>query len=121
MTNQDVSVQITVIPAEPGWSMVFRGMKGLWYQPIVAWEVRSFTEARRVADVRPLTFDSMANSSASGCELLRDPQGILRTLCTAFESEVAFATEDEALAYLRLPHRARAGLEGTEGPAEACA
>jgi hypothetical protein len=97
--QQEVPTQVTIIPAESGWAMAFYGGEEIRYQPIVAWEVRSFAEPRRVPDVRPLTFDSMANGVS--CQLLRDPQGVLRTICTAYGDEVSFSSEAEALAYLK--------------------
>jgi hypothetical protein len=106
-TKQDVlPVQITVIPAQPGWYMMFRGSDELWGLPIVAWQIRHFAEPRRVPDVWPLTYDGMANACRDDCQLLRDPQGILRSICSAF-SPTSFDNEASALAYLK--QRARLG------------
>jgi hypothetical protein len=113
-TKQEVPAQITVIPAEPSWAMAFLGSDGLWYQPIVAWEIRHFAEPRGGTDVQPLTFDSMANACRDECKLLRDPQGVLRSICTAF-NPTSFSSEDEALAYLRQSRHQR--IDVTESAA----
>jgi hypothetical protein len=100
MTKQNEPVQVTIIPAEPGWSLALFTGKTFWYQPVIAWKITT----GGTNGVEALSFDPMAN----GChemQMLRDPQGVFRVPCSAFESEISFATEQEALAYLQSPRR----------------
>jgi hypothetical protein len=127
MANQATPVQITVIPAEPGWSMVFgmRPATAAEHWPVLAWQIRSFEKG--VVDVRPVTVEEMINAGHASLGrdvygyLLRDPQGVFRLTCGAFESKLIFATEDEARAYLQQSTRTRAGYDDEVGEPQSAA
>jgi hypothetical protein len=112
LNNKEKPVQVTVIPASPGWSFAIFVEGKFWYQPVIAWKITTggangvgaLSFDPMANGVEALSFDPMTNACGE-MKMLRDPQGVFRVPCTAFESKSSFGTEQEAIAYLKQKSR----------------
>jgi|SRR5215467_6954607 len=103
---RDEDIEIIVIPAAPGWyvCVLYAGTDCLSDEPIVAWEIERWADARRgdfCRQATPICTENYFNDHSAPNDGWIDPTGRYHD-----PDGSKFDAADEALAHLKM-HRAR--------------